>query len=169
MEKRRSALERTTSQTEPTIRQFRGTAKAVTDLLSSSTPQQTAPSYAPEQVAQPFTLLPTRKHARLLQRKVVTFWSLRGGCSKSTLAATVAYCIAEKAKKVLLLDMDSSAPSLHGYLRREPHRSITRYLLTGDCSFSDTLETVRIRKVRLDFASVNDSPDRFAMGTLSLA
>ncbi len=52
--------------------------------------------------------------------KVISFISGKGGVGKSVLAANVAYCIAQKNKKVLLWDANRSFPNTHIIFGVEP-------------------------------------------------
>lgn len=52
--------------------------------------------------------------------KVISFISGKGGVGKSVLAANIAYCIAQKNKKVLLWDTNRSFPNTHIIFGVEP-------------------------------------------------
>ncbi len=59
----------------------------------------------------------------------IVFHSYKGGTGKTTIAANVAALLAKKGCRVLLLDLDVYAPSLHSYFNIEPNRWINDFLL----------------------------------------
>lgn len=52
--------------------------------------------------------------------EVITFYSFKGGVGRSMAVANVATLLAQRGKKVLVLDFDFEAPGLHRYFLSEP-------------------------------------------------
>ncbi len=59
----------------------------------------------------------------------IVFHSYKGGTGKTTIAANVAAFLVRKGARVLLLDLDIYAPSLHSYFEIEPKKWINDFLL----------------------------------------
>jgi cellulose biosynthesis protein BcsQ len=51
------------------------------------------------------------------QGKIITFYSYKGGVGRSMILANVAWILASNGKKVLVIDWDLDAPSLHRYFQ----------------------------------------------------
>ena len=51
--------------------------------------------------------------------RIITFYSYKGGVGRSMAVMNVAYDLAAKGARVLVLDMDLEAPGLSGFLRRD--------------------------------------------------
>lgn len=58
----------------------------------------------------------------------IAFHSYKGGTGKTTIASNLAARLASSGYKVVLLDLDVYAPSLHAYFGRIPERWINDYL-----------------------------------------
>jgi hypothetical protein len=52
--------------------------------------------------------------------EIITFYSFKGGVGRSMAVANVATILAQRGKKVLVLDFDFEAPGLHRYFLRAP-------------------------------------------------
>jgi chromosome partitioning protein len=65
----------------------------------------------------------------LSSARSIVFHSYKGGTGKTTIAANVSAVLAKKGSRVLLLDLDVYAPSLHSYFDIEPNRWINDFLL----------------------------------------
>ncbi|MDE1842633.1 MAG: ParA family protein [Thaumarchaeota archaeon] len=61
--------------------------------------------------------------------KCIAFHSYKGGTGKTTLACNLAVSLAKKGKRVFLLDLDVSAPSIQAYFNKEPKKWINDFLL----------------------------------------
>lgn len=59
----------------------------------------------------------------------IVFHSYKGGTGKTTIAANVGALLAKRGARVLLLDLDIYAPSLHSYFGIEPQKWLNDYLL----------------------------------------
>lgn len=60
--------------------------------------------------------------------KCIAFHSYKGGTGKTTLACNAAALLAKKGYRVVLLDLDVSAPSIQAYFKMEPKKWINDYL-----------------------------------------
>ena len=49
--------------------------------------------------------------------RVVTFYSFKGGTGRSMAVANVAWILASRGQRVLVIDWDLEAPGLHRYFR----------------------------------------------------
>jgi len=93
--------------------------------------------------------------------KVVSFYSFKGGVGRTTALVHVAAALAGKGKKVVMIDMDFEAPSLHqavGKLKREPSKGLVDYLYdrtllmegeTPQVSVSNIIGEVDVKRGRL--------------------
>jgi chromosome partitioning protein len=70
--------------------------------------------------------------------KSIVFHSYKGGTGKTTLATNFAASLARKGHRVLLLDLDVYAPSLHSYFEIEPDKWINDFL-TSDAEANDIM------------------------------
>ena len=59
----------------------------------------------------------------------IVFHSYKGGTGKTTIAANVAAFLVRRGARVMLLDLDIYAPSLHSYFEIEPKKWINDFLL----------------------------------------
>jgi chromosome partitioning protein len=75
--------------------------------------------------------------------KCIVFHSYKGGTGKTTIAANIAALLAKRGHRVVLLDLDVYAPSLHSYFEIEPEKWINDYLL----------ELAEVKDVLLDMTS----------------
>lgn len=77
----------------------------------------------------------------LLKPKVVAFYSFKGGVGRTTAMVNVAWILsAERNKKVVLIDLDLEAPSLHqiiGELKIEPKYGLVDYLYERSNNIDD--------------------------------
>jgi chromosome partitioning protein len=74
----------------------------------------------------------------------IVFHSYKGGTGKTTIAANVGALLAKRGARVILLDLDVYAPSLHSYFGIEPEKWLNDYLL----------DTAEVNDVMIDLTSV---------------
>ena len=90
-------------------------------------------------------------HARKRSQKVIMVTSVGENEGKSTIAANLALALAEKDRKVVLLDCDFRKPSLHKIfeLTVDPVQNLTSYLMHTDWEYSSHLLDTKKYKVTL--------------------
>lgn len=71
--------------------------------------------------------------------KVVTVFSAKGGLGKTTIASNLAIKLAEKKKKVVLLDLDLQFGDVHVFMDAEPKESIADVIMDIDSLSIDSL------------------------------
>lgn len=93
--------------------------------------------------------------------KVVAFYSFKGGVGRTTALVHAAWALANKGKKVVMIDMDFEAPSLHqavGKVKNQAVKGLVDYLyermnlLEGEkpqIAVTEVLEEVEVQKGRL--------------------
>ena len=69
----------------------------------------------------------------------IVFHSYKGGTGKTTIAANFAALLTKKGYRVVLLDLDVTAPSLHSYFRHEPKKWINDFL-SGEAEIQDVVQ-----------------------------
>src|SRR5919198_4920927 len=69
----------------------------------------------------------------------IAFHSYKGGTGKTTIAANFAASLTKKGYRVVLLDLDVTAPSLHSYFRHEPKKWINDFL-SGEAEIQDVVQ-----------------------------
>ena len=97
--------------------------------------------------------------------KTIAFHSYKGGTGKTTIAANLSTLLVSKGFKVLLIDMDVYAPSLHVYFNSKPDRWINNYLL-DNLEFTDVVYDCT--HVIQDFSSAEPSPSDNKHGVFSV-
>jgi MinD-like ATPase involved in chromosome partitioning or flagellar assembly len=60
---------------------------------------------------------------------IVTFYSFKGGVGRTTLLASCAWQLAERGKKVVVVDLDVEAPGLSALFEVESRRGVVDYLV----------------------------------------
>lgn len=90
-------------------------------------------------------------HARKRGQKVIMITSLGENEGKSTVAANLALSMAEKGKKVVLLDCDFRKPSLHKIFETpvQKDKSLTSFLLQESTDFAPYLTESKKHGIRL--------------------
>jgi MinD-like ATPase involved in chromosome partitioning or flagellar assembly len=61
--------------------------------------------------------------------RIVTFYSFKGGVGRTTLLASCAWQLAERGKKVVVVDLDVEAPGLGALFEVESRRGVVDYLV----------------------------------------
>jgi MinD-like ATPase involved in chromosome partitioning or flagellar assembly len=69
-----------------------------------------------------------REEGKITLAKSIVFHSYKGGTGKTTIAANIAAVLAKRGYRVLLLDLDVYAPSLHSYFEIEPSKWLNDFL-----------------------------------------
>lgn len=93
-------------------------------------------------------------HARKRNQKVILVTSVGENEGKSTIAANLALALAEKRRKVVLLDCDFRKPSIHKIFETpvQKDRTLTSYLLQEEASPAACLTQLRKHGVTVGFS-----------------
>ncbi|OKP81517.1 hypothetical protein A3844_26060 [Paenibacillus helianthi] len=92
--------------------------------------------------------------------KVVSFYSFKGGVGRTTALIHVAWILAQRGKKIVIVDMDLEAPSLHqalGPLKITPKKGLVDYLYERVNSLNDDEFDIQIADIIGEVASPKGS------------
>ncbi len=99
-----------------------------------------------ETVAEKLNLSSSKELARGTRGKVITVYSAKGGCGKTTIAANLAAVLAEDERtKVCLIDLDLQFGDIATALRISPTKTISNALEMGEAIDIDGLIKVLLR------------------------
>ncbi|MEG1008318.1 MAG: AAA family ATPase [Clostridia bacterium] len=87
--------------------------------------------------------------------KIISIANQKGGVGKTTTAVNISACIAEKGKKVLLIDIDPQGNATSG-LGVEAHQDKSIYnVLVDDIKIDETIQSTMISKLDVCPANIN--------------
>ena len=88
--------------------------------------------------------------------KIIAIANQKGGVGKTTTSINLSACIAEKGKKVLVIDIDPQGNTTSGYGIEKNELENTIYeLMLGECSIEDCIIKDVIKNVSILPSNVN--------------
>lgn len=88
--------------------------------------------------------------------RVIGIANQKGGVGKTTTAINLSACLAEKGKKIMLIDIDPQGNSTSGFgLDKDRIKNTTYELLIGECSLNDCLVKSVIENLDIIPSNVN--------------
>ena len=87
--------------------------------------------------------------------RVISIANQKGGVGKTTTAVNLSACLAQKGKRVLLIDIDPQGNATSG-LGIEAHKDKSVYnVLVDDMDITDTIEPTMVKKLDVCPANIN--------------
>ncbi len=88
--------------------------------------------------------------------KVIAITNQKGGVGKSTTAINLASCLAEKEKKVLIIDIDPQGNTTSGFgLEKEELEHSVYDLLIGNCTVKESIYSLEYPKLDIIPSNIN--------------
>jgi MinD-like ATPase involved in chromosome partitioning or flagellar assembly len=101
--------------------------------------------------------------------KIVAVHSFRGGTGKSSIIANVAACLANKGRRICIIDTDIQSPGVHVFFGLEPKdikHSLNEYLW-GKCSIEDAAWDVSSPEIKAAGGAMYLIPSSMSTGDIT--
>src|SRR6185312_3273851 len=100
--------------------------------------------------------------------KCIAFHSYKGGTGKTTIACNLAVTLVKKGYRVVLLDLDISAPSVQAYFERSPKKWVNDFLI-NEASIEELVTDLTDVVVENDIQNNTSSHENGGIGKLWVA